>query len=144
MKSEIPKVFNSILCSTLITIEDVECRQNSDEYGYPAHFIILKITFVLILLMEKFMNARYWQIIRDDSRRTFEVCGQITNDNAFTNKTYAMQQAGLNVSGMTPPVTNMTSSKDLIKITGYTREDGLYERLLKEYTDITLKSSGEW
>ena len=90
------------------------------------------------------MNAKYWQIIRDDSKRTFEVCGQIMNDNAFTNKTYAMQKAGMNVSGMTPPVTNKTSSKDMVKITGYIKEDGLYDRLLKEYTEITIRSSGEW
>ncbi|HEY8936795.1 MAG TPA: hypothetical protein VIM65_16315 [Cyclobacteriaceae bacterium] len=90
------------------------------------------------------MNGKYWQIIKDDSKRTFEVCGQITNDNAFSNKMYAMQKAGMNVSGMTPPVTNKTSSKDMIKITGYSREDGLYERLLKQYTEITIRSSGEW
>ena len=48
-----------------------------------------------------------------------------SSDNSFTNKVYGMQKAGMNVSGVTPPVTNKTSSKDLIKITGYTKEDGL-------------------
>ena len=47
-----------------------------------------------------------------------------------------MQKAGMNVSCMTPPVTNKTSSKSLIKITGYTKEDGLQERLLKQYNEI--------
>jgi hypothetical protein len=83
------------------------------------------------------MITRFWQIIRDDSKRTFEVCGQVANENSITNKTYAMQKAGMNVSCMTPPVTNKTSSKSLIKITGYTKEDGLQERLLKKYAEIS-------
>ncbi len=87
------------------------------------------------------MYSRLWQIIKDDSKRTFEVCGQVSNTNSFTNKTYAMQRSGMNVSCVTPPVTNKTSSKDLIKITGYAKEDGLYERLLQEYREITMRSS---
>ncbi len=47
-----------------------------------------------------------------------------------------MQKAGMNVSGMAPPVTNKTSSKDLIKITGYTKEDGLYQRLSDQFRQI--------
>ena len=47
-----------------------------------------------------------------------------------------MQKAGMNVSCMTPPVTNKTSSKGLIKITGYTKEDGLQERLQKQFNEI--------
>ena len=78
-----------------------------------------------------------WQVIRDDGRKTFEVCGQEGNTNYFTNMVYGMQRAGMNVSCMTPPVTNKTASKDLIKIVGYTREDGLMQRLEKEYAAIT-------
>jgi hypothetical protein len=89
------------------------------------------------------MNVRYWQIIRDDAKRTFEVCGQIANENSFTNKTHAMQKAGMNVSCMVPPVTNKTSSKGLIKIAGYTHEDGLYERLLSQYAEI-VRSIDQW
>jgi len=89
------------------------------------------------------MITRFWLIIRDDSKRTFEVCGQAANDNSFTNKTYAMQRVGMNVSCMTPPVTNKTSSKDLVKITGYTKEVGLHDRLLKAYRSITLTSYEE-
>lgn len=88
-------------------------------------------------------NIQYWQIIRDDAKRTFEVCGQITNENYFTNKTHAMQKAGMNVSCMTPPVTNKTSSKDLIKITGYMKEDGLQARLLRQYSQI-IRSTDQW
>jgi hypothetical protein len=90
------------------------------------------------------MYAKNWLIIKDDNKRTFEVHAQASNDNAFFNKVYSMQKAGMNVSGVTPPVTNKTSSKDLIKITGYTREDGLYERLTKEFNEITRKSFDEF
>jgi hypothetical protein len=90
------------------------------------------------------MYSKFWQVIKDDGKRTFEVCGQASSDNAFTNKTYAMQKAGMNVSCITPPVTNKTSSKDLIKIINYTKEDGLYERLLNEYRERTMRSSEEW
>ena len=62
------------------------------------------------------MFSKFWQVIKDDSKRTFEVCGQCSSENSFTNKIYGMQKAGMNVSGVTPPVTNKTSSKDLIKI----------------------------
>lgn len=82
------------------------------------------------------MLSKSWLVIKDDSKRTFEVCGQSSNDNSFVNKTYAMQKLGMNVSGMTLPITNRNSSKALVKITGYVPEDGLYERLLKEYTGL--------
>jgi hypothetical protein len=80
---------------------------------------------------------KFWQVIKDDSTRTFEVCGQESNTNAFTNQVYGMQRTGLNVSSYTPPVSNKTSSKDLIKITNYSKEDGLYERLLKKYRELS-------
>jgi hypothetical protein len=88
--------------------------------------------------------TRFWLILRDDSTRTFEVCGQASNENSFTNKTYGMQKVGMNVSCMTPPVTNKSSSKDLIKITGYTREVGLQERLLKQYQEISRSLYDEY
>jgi hypothetical protein len=90
------------------------------------------------------MITRFWLILRDDHTRTFQVCGQAANENSFTNKTYAMQKAGMNVSCMTPPVTNKTSSKNLVKVTGYTWEDGLQERLLNQYRVITFTSFDEY
>ncbi len=90
------------------------------------------------------MYSKCWLIIKDDSKRTFEVCGNASNDNAFTNQTHAMQKAGLNVSCITPPVTNKTSSRDVIKVIGYTRENGLHERLLNQYREITAKLSDNW
>jgi hypothetical protein len=90
------------------------------------------------------MNTRFWLIIKDDSKKTFEVTGQAANDNSFSNKTHAMQKAGMNVSCMVPPVTNKTSSKELVKIIGYTKEEGLYERLLQQHREITRRSIDEW
>ena len=90
------------------------------------------------------MYSKYWLIIKDDAKRTFEVCGQATSENSFTNKTYAMQKAGMNVSCITPPVTNKTSSKSLVKVSGYTKEDGLHDRLSKAYQEITMRSSDHW
>ena len=84
---------------------------------------------------------KFWQVIKDDSKRTFEVCGQDGNTNPFTNQIVGMQRAGLNVSAYTPPVSNKNSSKDLIKITNYTKEDGLYERLMKKYRELSRPSN---
>jgi hypothetical protein len=89
------------------------------------------------------MTTKFWMIIRDDSKRTFEVCGQTTNDNSFTNKTHAMQKAGMLISCMTPPVTNKSSSKGLVIIVGYTNEEGLYGSLLSQYMKINLQASLE-
>lgn len=90
------------------------------------------------------MYSKYWLIIKDDFRRTFEVCGHGANENSFTNKVYAMQRAGMKVSGTTPPVTNKTSSKDRINIVGYKKEEGLYDRLCKEHMEITLRLGDDW
>ena len=90
------------------------------------------------------MYSKYWQIIKDDSKMTFEICGQSENCNLFTNNTHGMQRAGMNVSCSTPPVSNKNPSKDAVKIFGYTKEHGLYERLLKQHRDLTMGSINEW
>lgn len=87
---------------------------------------------------------KFWLVIRDDAKRTFEVCGQASNENSFTNKVYAMQKAGMNVSGMTPPVGGKTASKEMIRITGYTWEDGLHDRLVRQHREITMKGAEDW
>lgn len=86
---------------------------------------------------------KFWQVIKDDSRRTFEVVSQERNTNAFENKTYAMQRSGMNVSCFIPPVSGKHSNKDALKITNYTKEDGLYERLLAEYRQRTMEAADE-
>jgi hypothetical protein len=86
------------------------------------------------------MYTKSWQLIKDDSKRTFDVTGPETNTNHFTNGVHGMQRAGMNVSYSTPPLTNQTISKEKIKVPGYTHEPGLYERLMKEHRAILLKS----
>lgn len=90
------------------------------------------------------MYTKSWQVIKDDSKRTFEVCGQTGNTNAFTNEVYAMQRAGMNVSCVTPPVTNKESSRKLVKITGYAKEEGLYAKLQLQYKQLVMKSYGDY
>ena len=85
--------------------------------------------------------VKFWQIIKDDSKRTFEVVSQERNTNAFENKTYAMQRAGMNVSCFIPPVSGKHSNKDSIKIVNYSKEEGLYERLLSEYRRKTFEAA---
>ena len=103
------------------------------------------VTFVIEnFLLLKRMYSKYWLIIKDDSKRTFEVCGQASNENSFTNKTYAMQRSGMNVSCTTPPVTNKTSSKELVNIVGYKKEEGLYNRLCAEHMEITLRLGNDF
>jgi hypothetical protein len=84
---------------------------------------------------------KYWLVIKDDSKRTFEICGQTANTNAFENQIHAMQRSGMNISGVTPPVTGKTSSKELVTITNYTKEVGLYDRLQKQHLAITMKAA---
>ena len=86
------------------------------------------------------MNSNCWQIIKDDSKKTFDVCGLEVNTNHFTNSVYSMQRSGMNVSCTTPPITNATSNKESVKVSDYTREVGLYDRLLKEHRQITMGS----
>jgi hypothetical protein len=79
------------------------------------------------------MYSKFWLVVKDDSKRTFEVCGQAATDNAFTNKIYGMQRSGMNISCVVLPITNRTSSKDVVTVHGYSRENGLYQRLQEEH-----------
>lgn len=85
------------------------------------------------------MFSKYWLVIRDDARRTFEVYGQGANENALVNKAYAMQKAGMNVSGIALPVTGKAPNKEAIKFSGYSYEIGLYKRLDKEYMRLRMQ-----
>jgi hypothetical protein len=89
------------------------------------------------------MFSKNWLVIKDDVKKTFEVWGKETNTNAFTNKVHGMQRMGMNVSCATPPVTNHASSKELVKIQDYAREEGLYDRLSQQYQDLVMKEFDE-
>ncbi len=90
------------------------------------------------------MFSKSWLIIRDDARMTFEVCGQDSNPDPFMNNVHGMQKAGMSVSGLTPPVTNQSASKEVIKVVGYAKELGLHKRLLDAYKEKTRKDFGAW
>jgi hypothetical protein len=85
--------------------------------------------------------VKFWLVIKDDTRRKFEVIEQASNTNSFTNKVYAMQKAGMSVTGFTPPVGTKHSSKESIKFVGYDREDNLYDKLQKHYRELMMKSA---
>ena len=55
-----------------------------------------------------------------------------------------MQKAGMHVTAVVLPVTNKNSSKEVIKFVGYTREDGLYEKLLQQHRELTARTFDEW
>lgn len=86
------------------------------------------------------MYTKCWQIIKDDAKKTFEVCGQDTNTGLFENRVLGMQRVGMNVSCITPPITNKSSNKAVLQVMGYTREDGLHDRLAAQYRSIMLQS----
>ena len=90
------------------------------------------------------MNFKQWLVIKDDHTRTFEVVGQVMSDNALSNKVIAMQREGMLVTSVIIPVSNRTASKDHITFTGYTKEAGLYDRLLKHHQQLIQQQYGNW
>lgn len=90
------------------------------------------------------MYSKNWLIIKDDTKRTFEVVSKVTNENSFSNRTHGMQKDGMNVTCVILPVTNKNSNKQAITFANYTPEAGLYERLLKEHNQIIMRNAGEW
>lgn len=52
-----------------------------------------------------------------------------------------MQQAGMNVRCTTADI---SIQKNAIRISGYSYEDNLYTRLLKEYEQTTYKQLKRW
>jgi hypothetical protein len=57
------------------------------------------------------MYTRSWHVIKDEKTHTFEVVEQAPNDNAFSNKTIAMQRDGMNVSSVIIQVVSKYASK---------------------------------
>lgn len=89
-------------------------------------------------------TTKYWQIVRDDLKRTYEICGQDTNVNHFTNSIHGMQRAGMNVSFLTPPVTSKSLAKGPVTFAGYLPEQGLYKRLVKEYVETSKREFDQY
>jgi hypothetical protein len=90
------------------------------------------------------MYTMSWKIIRDDAKRTFEVQGQESNIDHFMNLVHGMQKTGMTVTAVILPVTNRQASKEAITQIGYSREEGLYDRLMKEYRSRMSEDLGRW
>ena len=90
------------------------------------------------------MIPKSWFIIKDESTRTFEVVTQPLSENAFSNKVIAMQLEGLNITPVLLPVSNRHASKEHIAFTGYTREEGLFDRLQKKHAQLIQQKFGGW
>lgn len=90
------------------------------------------------------MFAKSWFVIKDDRARTFEVVTDNISENAFSNKVIAMQRERMSVTSVLLPMSNRHASKDHISFTGYTREEGLWSRLLKQHQQLIQQNFGEW
>ncbi len=90
------------------------------------------------------MYSRSWLVIRDDSAKTFEVCGQESNTDHFTNLVHGMQKQGMTVTAVLLPVTNKFASKQAIQQTGYRPEEGLYDRLMKDFQQKVRGDFDDW
>ncbi len=87
------------------------------------------------------VKKQFWEIIKDDRSKTYEVLGLSSDDTALTNMTYAMQQAGMHVRCETPdyPGTTKDSIPSGYAQIGFREEKGLLVRLKKEYAERTQK-----
>jgi len=84
---------------------------------------------------------RFLEIVIDDTTRTIEIIGWSHDDTHLINNVVAMQKAKMNIRCTT---IEKEPLKDEIIIQGYTRENGLYSRLLIEYEKITGESLKRW
>lgn len=90
------------------------------------------------------MIPKSWFVIKDENTRTFEVVMHPLSENAFSNKVIAMQREGLNITPVLLPVSNRHASKEHIAFTGYTREEGLWDRLVKKHAELIQQKFGSW
>jgi hypothetical protein len=75
----------------------------------------------------------FWEVIKDDSRKTFEVIRQSFDDTHLTKLTCEMQEYGLPVRCETIPATKPRQDIPLgYRQIGYTEESGLYDRLVND------------
>ena len=90
------------------------------------------------------MRKQFWEIIKDDRSKTYEVLGLSSDDTALTKMTCEMQQAGMDVRCETPhyPVTTKDSIPSGYAQIGFIEEKGLLVRLKKEYAEWTQKQAG--
>lgn len=88
------------------------------------------------------MTRKFWEIVKDDRSRTFEVLPFSTDDTDITNKTVDMQKAGMQVHCETIDVTEVSRDEisDQYAHIDYREEEGLMARLRYEYRRRTDKN----
>lgn len=87
------------------------------------------------------MGKQFWEIIKDDRSKSYEVLKFSSDDTALTNLTCDMQKVGLQVRCETSPYPSTTKesiSTDYSSI-GFKEEKGLMARLKQEYAELALK-----
>jgi hypothetical protein len=78
-------------------------------------------------------RREFWEIVKDDEAKTFEVLGKSVDDTPLINLTCKMQKAGMPVRSETIELT--TARQDIprgYEHIGYEEEFGLMDRLKRE------------
>ena len=83
----------------------------------------------------------FWEVIYDDEIRTFDL-RESSNDELFTNNVAMLQNNGFNIHCQTGDIDKLSGSEKML--IGYTREIGLYQRLLLEFEEKTGKTVIRW
>ena len=81
-----------------------------------------------------------FQIIYDDTTRTYGTVSTSPDDRLLTDNTYLMQAAGMQVHCQAGVLLSVGKETLL----GYAYEEGLYERLLTEWETHTGKTAKRW
>jgi hypothetical protein len=84
---------------------------------------------------------RFLEIIIDDKNRTIEILNWSSDDTHLINNVVKMQNATMAVRCT---AIEKEPTSDEIIINGYSREEGLYSRLLIEYEKNTGESLKRW
>lgn len=87
------------------------------------------------------MGKQFWEIIKDDRSKTYELLRVSSDDTILTNITCEMQKVGMQVSCETTPypsVTKESISAGYLSL-GFKDEKGLMERLRQEYAELSQK-----
>ena len=87
------------------------------------------------------MARKFWEIIKDDRSRTFEVLRLSSDNTHITNKTVDMQEAGMQVRCETINDSEVSREEipDQYAHIDYREEEGLMIRLRYEYKGRTGK-----
>lgn len=87
------------------------------------------------------MRTQFWEVIYDDYNRKMDVMGPSSDDTIFTNNVAEMIKAGMEVHCQTADI---KYPKEQVKLSGYQKEENLYQRLINEYEKLTGKLMKRW